>query len=122
MKQYVAVYGSLRACLSNHYLLEESNCIGTFVLNLPYTMISLISFPALIKTERTNNITVEIYEINNETLKRLDYLEGYPSFYNRELISVNGIKAWIYYINDSHEFKNDIVQSGDWKKHSLHQI
>ena len=111
----VAVYGSLRAGCGNHRLLEGSECIGTYRIDAPFKMHSLGGFPALVPDAEDNSIVVEVYEVDDTTMAKLDGLEGYPSFYNRMVISVSAsLNAWIYFMEDR-EFKDDsFVVSGDW--------
>ena len=62
------------------------------------------SFPFAIKSYADVEIFGEVYEIDNNTLERLDYLEGYPTLYYRETIEVilnnKIIEATIYFKNE----------------------
>jgi gamma-glutamylcyclotransferase (GGCT)/AIG2-like uncharacterized protein YtfP len=71
-------------------------------------MYSLGSFPC-ITHEPTAPVIVEVYEVNDYTLQRLDNLEGHPKFYRRDLVDIlclnddgggETIVAWIYFIAD----------------------
>jgi len=101
---FVAVYGSLKKGFGNHRLLSDSTLIGRGSTDTTYDMISLGGFPGLV--EGNNHIQVEVYEVTEDKLLHsLDRLEGYPSFYNRELIDIsldNGSKctAWIYHLKN----------------------
>ena len=112
----VAVYGSLRKGLGNHRLLSTSESLGTHVVNIPFKMVSLGGFPALVPQDDSHEITVELYTSDDpDVYSSLDMLEGYPSFYNRKKIAVDGKPAWVYFI-ESHEYVRgrDVVESGDW--------
>jgi len=124
---YCFVYGTLRKGYGNHVLLQGCEYIGTIIAELPFEMISLGAFPALVPTENgeKKQIVGEVYEISRENLSDLDHLEGYPNFYNRMQFKLQdyGIdgEAWFYFINDRRTgFKNtEVVVSGDWRSAAM---
>ena len=113
-KIYVFVYGTLRKGYWNHRLLENSKFIGEAITKEKYSLYAN-GIPYVVKTPKTQ-IKGEVYEVDIETLKRLDQLEGHPDFYYREKtdILINGkpIKAWIYFYPYQ---KGKIIPSGDYK-------
>ena len=119
MKKYlVAVYGSLRRGMGNHqYYLSSSEYKGTFSTEPEYTLHSLSYYPGL-KLDGNTSIVMEVYEVNEETLKNLNRLEGYhpgetSTFYDRIEINTPWGKAFTYiYVNKLS--KDSIVESGDW--------
>ena len=119
MKKYlVACYGSLRRGMSNHrYYLSESEYKGTFTTEPEYTLHSLSYYPGL-KLNGNHSIVMEVYEVDEETLKTLNRLEGYypgekSTFYDRIEIDTPWGKAFTYiYVNELS--KESIVESGDW--------
>jgi gamma-glutamylcyclotransferase (GGCT)/AIG2-like uncharacterized protein YtfP len=119
MKKYlVAVYGSLRKSMHNYqYYLSNSEHKGTFSTEPKYTLHSLGSFPGL-KTNGNAAIVMEVYEVDEQTLNRLNQLEGYypeetPTFYDRIEINTPWGKAFTYtYVNPLS--KDSIIESGDW--------
>ena len=72
----LAVYGALRQEGPSNYLLNNSKYIGDFDTELIYDMYSLGSFPALIADGNTS-IKMEVYEINEDTLKVLNRVQEY---------------------------------------------
>lgn len=123
MKNLVSVYGSLREGMGNHRLLESENSklLGEFRTKPEYTLFSLGAFPGLLKNGNTS-IVVEVYEVTDNVLKRLDGLEGYheddleQSFYIRETINTPFGESYIYFYNGNPGNK-EIVESGDWTEY-----
>ena len=121
MKKYlVAVYGSLRSGMGNHqYYLSDSEYKGTFSTEPEYTLHSLQWYPGL-KLNGNTSVVMEVYEVDEETLKNLNRLEGYYpgeklTFYDRIEINTPWGKAFTYiYVNELS--KDSIVESGDWVK------
>lgn len=117
----VAVYGSLRQGLNNHRLLNKAP-LRTEVVSIPYQMISLGAYPALIKSEENHNITIEVYSVDDDTLKRLNRLEGFyeedsdENFYNRKTIQTHLGDAYVYVIDRGYSSfrQTNVVENGDW--------
>lgn len=99
----VFVYGTLMKKYWNHYFLEGKICIGEGKLK-GYEMYHVSSFPGIVESKQ-NEVLGEVYEIDEETLKRLDRLEAAGIMYIRkeESVIVNGeeIKAFVYVWNES---------------------
>lgn len=108
----VAVYGSLKKGFGNHRLLETSERLGTDKIT-GWTMHSMSAYPCI--CEGGDDISIEVYEINESTFSALDMLEGYPSFYNRKEVSTKYGTAWIYYIEDDMS-GYEVVPSGIWEE------
>ncbi|OPX55020.1 Uncharacterized conserved protein YtfP, gamma-glutamylcyclotransferase (GGCT)/AIG2-like family [Oceanospirillum multiglobuliferum] len=117
MSHYVAVYGSLRAGLINHYLLGGSTLIGT-ILHQGLTLYDLGEYPAALRHPSTG-VILEVYRIENATLALLDRLEDYEplrpndSLYLRETLKTPFGLCWVYLYNQSLAGV-PIVASGDW--------
>lgn len=83
----VFVYGTLMKGNSNYEsFLGEAEFIGEFVAE-GFALYDLGSYPGIIHS-KSDKIKGELYRINNETLKKLDRLEGEGSLYIRKSISV----------------------------------
>ena len=121
MKKYlVSVYGSLRKKQSNYeYYLSSSVYKGTFSTEPEYTLHSLDFYPGL-KLNGNTSVVMEVYEVDEETLKTLNRLEGYrpgetSTFYDRIEINTPWGKAFTYiYVRELS--KDSIVESGDWSE------
>ena len=118
-----AVYGSLRAGLGNHRVIERSPRQADGVIEGVFQMYSMYGggFPALTHSNTPDNIIVEVYEVNDDAqASGLDALEGYPSFYDREVVTLaDGRECWVYFIDNNKNGFGDYIPSGDWKKFKL---
>lgn len=102
---YIFVYGSLKNGFENHGWLED---IGYYIgngitKNAEFKMYSVDDrYPAI--TQGNEKISGELYRIDDDNIIYIDYLEGYPNYYDRKefLIDFNGklVKAYIYYIKN----------------------
>ena len=119
MIEFVAVYGSLRKKFYNHPVLGESEFITKGTIE-GYNLYNLGSYPAIVSVDNpVSPVTVEVYKVNSEdTMQDLDWLEGYPSHYNRRLETVSteegSRRAWVYYQTDIPD--RPLVVSGDWEE------
>ena len=103
---YVFVYGSLKKNFENHFWLLRNT--AKFITNAltsdkSFDLVSVRdSYPSVVKGD--NKIYGEIYEIDNECLRGLDYLEGYPDLYTRNEYSFDTekgkMKALMYVMSD----------------------
>lgn len=107
---YVAVYGTLKKGYSNYYsYLTSSGHLGTGVTKDKYPLI-VNSLPYLINKQGVgHNVEVDVFKVCDDTLDRLDALEGHPKWYKRERIDIQlknrVVKCWIY-------FNGDVVPKG----------
>ncbi len=97
---FVFVYGTLKIGQGNHSLIKEIGgvCIKTGITNEPkFDLVDLGAFPGLIPG--SFYVYGEYYEIKDEMIKHLDWLEGHPSFYCRKRIKMTPwIKAETYFL------------------------
>ena len=112
----VSVYGTLMAGYSNHSLLIGAVPLGKTRTVSKHTLVDWKAFPALVLKGDTQ-ISCEAYRVCDRTLKRLDALEGYPTFYDRTQVELeNGLTSWIYFIpeSDINVDEEDIIEDGNW--------
>lgn len=118
-----AVYGTLRQGFGNNRLLqnEHSQYLGTQTLEAPFRMVAMGGFPGMIYTGADtpwNRITIEVFRVSNPGVeKRLDMLEGYPGWYDKQTIETEWGTAFIYTQTEAQVGKNPPVESGDWKQY-----
>lgn len=119
----IAVYGSLRQGMGNHGLISHSKLIETKQINLPYKMISLGGFPGLIADTKENEITIELYEVDQATYQRVERLEGYPSFYDKYSFTLPEyeLPIEIYVLNEEDGYYShkgeELTHIPDWVKY-----
>ncbi|CAH9016553.1 AIG2-like gamma-glutamyl cyclotransferase [Vibrio phage 275E43-1] len=107
----VAVYGSLRAGMGNHRVIEGAECKGTTTVS-GWDLFSLGAYPFILEGE--NDLVVEVFEVDSENRQlRLDGLEGYPTFYDRKKVDTEFGEAWIYFMHEGYA-GSPLVASGDW--------
>jgi gamma-glutamylcyclotransferase (GGCT)/AIG2-like uncharacterized protein YtfP len=128
MNKKITVYGSLLEGLGNwkwHLDNPDSKKLGEHILEDNLVMISFGGFPGLLVDETvTNKIFVETYEVTDEVFKRVERLEGYPSFYTRRPVSTPYGDSEIYVLNrdsDVYSHKNLVPKGEDdvinWRKY-----
>lgn len=113
----VFVYGSLMKGYWNNKLLENSIYTGMAKL-VDYEMYHVSGFPGIIR-KCGDYIIGEVYEIDEETLKRLDELEDEGRMYIRQpeaiiLENQEEIKAFVYVWNNKVDHY-DKVEEKPWK-------
>lgn len=112
------VYGTLRQEGGHlrHGVMKTSNFLGKYKTKPNYDMVNLRSFPGLLK-DGDNVIVGEVYEVDDNTLKSCDMIEGHPNFYKRENIDLEGIEGVQAYFLPRDDYGHmPKVESGDWMK------
>jgi gamma-glutamylcyclotransferase (GGCT)/AIG2-like uncharacterized protein YtfP len=115
-----AVYGTLRRGFGNNRLLNNQHCeyLGTMRTPPTFKMVSLGGFPGVIPNTGEQEVTVEIFRVNDNSVeRRLDQLEGYPNFYQKTTIDTQWGKANMYILSDEEYGHLSRVESGDWKSY-----
>lgn len=89
-KNLVAVYGTLRQGFHNHHLLQDSMLLAPGETNESYRMVcDGIPYVLPGDTPEGHRLYVEVYAVDDETLARLDQLEGHPDWYYREPVRIS---------------------------------
>ena len=117
-RHLVAVYGTLRRGGHNNKLLHSSEHLGEdSVRGLMYDN---GGFPYLVLDEFGTEVVVETYSVDEPTLRRLDWLEGYDgnrewNHYDRSLVELSsGTKALIYHVEKDDVKHLPVIESGNW--------
>lgn len=101
------VYGTLKKGFNNHHFLQDATYIEEATIK--GTLLNLGWFPGYIP-EGEGEVHGEVYEINDEILKRIDHLEGHPDFYTRK--DVGDFSIYYYNKQDGVQYKK--VAGGQW--------
>jgi len=114
MMRRVFVYGSLRRGFSNHRFLESASYLGEATTAPHYRLVSLGAFPGM--TPGLSVVRGEVYEVDADTLRRLDALEGHPHFYRRERVALDGFPGACeaYVLPNAKAVQFPTVWTGDW--------
>lgn len=100
----VFVYGTLKSNHGNNGLLRRGGAepLGkALTATDEYDMYRPTGFPYVLM-EGTHTISGELYEVDDQCMRSLDGLEGYPNHYDRKEVGVlynnadSITKAWIY--------------------------
>jgi gamma-glutamylcyclotransferase (GGCT)/AIG2-like uncharacterized protein YtfP len=103
----VAVYGTLKAGYANSDLINSQSFLGGGFTSSAYPL-EVDGLPYLHDVEGEGyNVEVELYDVDDECLDRLDSLEGHPNFYKRRVVDIHTdrgtqTKAWVYFIQNRH--------------------
>jgi gamma-glutamylcyclotransferase (GGCT)/AIG2-like uncharacterized protein YtfP len=124
----VFVYGTLKQGHGNHRLLSAATFVGRCIARLPYRFVDLGSFPGLVRTNPNYTLSDvredfpasrmvggEVYEVNDQQLLGLDYLEGHPRFYERFEVDTPLGKVWTYTLPPSYG-RHEEISSIFWRQ------
>lgn len=104
----IFVYGTLKRGHGNHRYLAGSKFLGAGKTRNKYAMY-VSGIPFVIVTEPVSQISGELYEVDDQTLCKLDQLEGHPNWYQREQVEIcldnnfgksSAVTAWLYFNED----------------------
>lgn len=84
MIHQVFVYGTLKLGYGNNQLLQGSTFVGQARTLKPFWMLSTGGFPVVFDDKRIYPVSGELWEVTEQTLLRLDRLEGHPTWYCRK--------------------------------------
>ena len=115
----LAVYGTLRdnGCRSGVLNERDNIKIGLITLPIPYKMVTLGAFPALIHSDETHEVTLELWEVDDKTWQEGEWIEGFPEFYQRHTYIIDQTEYSFYVMTDGSVDENESIESGDWLKY-----
>ena len=113
----VFVYGTLMRDEINHRLLATARFVAEAHTEPGFELFDLGHFPAMSAGGQTV-VHGEIYAVDDQTLVRLDRLEGHPEFYQRTPIRLaDGQEVQTYLMGDAKMRRRPEISSGDWRAH-----
>ena len=93
------VYGTLKRGHLRDYYLSGQRYLGEAITFPKYRLLNFHGrFPLLVENENGVNVKGEIWDIDDDCLERLDYLEAEGEAYERMNISVIGYEDIVAYI------------------------
>lgn len=93
------VYGTLKQGFGNNYIINKENSYKGVDKVKDHTLILSTGFPYMIPAEGLS-VQGELYEVDEDTIKMLDALEGFPHHYQKKFIRTEeGNIAFTYYID-----------------------
>lgn len=115
---FVFVYGTLKQSKPNHGWIANEQFMGVgFSCQVTmYKPNSSFPYPFCLLSDDSDGVYGEVYKVDDEGLKQLDILEGYPELYTRDTINVTleggkVIEALCYLLNikvDTNNFESII--------------
>ena len=111
----IFVYGSLMQGFQHHDVLEGAVALGPRSTTDSWSLIDLGRFPGVVPGHQS--VVGELYRIGEPLLMRLDQLEGCPTFYRRERVTLEqGEQAFIYILQpDAVPARAPTIPSGSWR-------
>lgn len=88
------VYGTLKRGFENHHFVEASRFLGEYLTEPAFDMVQFAGFPGAISGRWS--LAGEVYEIDAQTLRKVDRLELRGIVYRRCTASVGGLQAILY--------------------------
>lgn len=112
------VYGTLKKGHDNHHYLNGCDLIQEAVTTEPIYDLYSVKFghyPCMVNNG-SYHIFGEVYNVDQNTLKNIDILEGHPTFYTRKMIDIMGIgDCWVYILNTADSSINDFLNNDNIK-------
>ena len=114
----LAVYGTLKENFPNYYYyLNPLVPIFRGAVIVHYKMYSNGGFPLLFKSEELTKIYVEIFEVSDAILKKIDRLEGVPDLYSRISIWLEEVKSEVFlYVITNKEPTGELIDDGIFRR------
>lgn len=97
-KFLVLVYGSLKKGYRLSRYMERSRFIGPARTAPNYRLVDLGPYPAIVHAPpgAGREVDGELYEVDEESLRLLDRVEGVPDLYDRQPIDVQGVAGTVF--------------------------
>ncbi|MBO1625616.1 gamma-glutamylcyclotransferase family protein [Bacillus arachidis] len=121
---YVFVYGTLRKQQSNAHYLHRATCIAEEAWTHGKLFDTNEGYPAMIRSKE-DKVYGEVYEVDDEILKKLDELEVYTGnpeqdLYDRIIQTIYfgdyNRDAYVYVVQND-EMLQRLISSGDWVRY-----
>jgi gamma-glutamylcyclotransferase (GGCT)/AIG2-like uncharacterized protein YtfP len=120
-KHLVFVYGTLRRGGAGAMSIRFPN--SKFIANTKVSgnLYDLGAYPGLVLNESDSLVVGEVYEVDDEILKKLDEFEASSNYLRKQVeLSLGGQRraCWTYEPNPEFYFIGASITSGDWMKYA----
>lgn len=106
MSNKVFVYGTLQKGNKRRGLDQfgpHAEFVGeAYTTEGQFNMYDMGPFPGVI-LGGANDVVGQVWDVTDEAFQQLDYIEGYPDFYNRRVTETTLGPAWMYYLKDRYD-------------------
>ena len=116
-KHLVFVYGTLRRGGARAMSIRFPNSKFIADAKVSGSLYDLGAFPGVLLNESNSLVTGEVYEVDDETLNKLDDIEGSSNYWRKQVeISVGNHRkiCWVYEPNPEFYSNRTLITSGDW--------
>jgi gamma-glutamylcyclotransferase (GGCT)/AIG2-like uncharacterized protein YtfP len=115
----IFTYGTLMRDEINHGLLATARFVAEARTEPCFELFDLGHFPAMSAGGETV-VRGEVYAVDEQTLVRLDRLEGHPTLYQRTPIRLaDGKEVQTYLMDDARMRLRPVIASGDWRTYRM---
>jgi gamma-glutamylcyclotransferase (GGCT)/AIG2-like uncharacterized protein YtfP len=117
IRHLVFVYGTLRRGSARAMSITFPNSRFVADAKVSGSLYDLGAYPGLLLDESNLLVIGEVYEVDNETLSKLDDFESSSHYWRKQVkISLGATtkKCWIYAPNPEAFSRHTLITSGDW--------
>ena len=116
-KHLVFVYGTLRRGSVRAMSIRFPRSRFVADAKVSGSLYDLGAYPGLLLEESNSMVIGEVYEVDNETLSRLDDFESSSHYWRKQVkisLGTQSKKCWIYAPNPEAFPRRTLITSGDW--------
>lgn len=111
------VYGTLCAGQRAHHLLRGAPLVARTRTEPRFRLVDMGGYPALV-AGGTTAVLGEIYDVEDSLIPVLDEYEEVPALYQRVVLEVGGMKAFVYLLPERFAAGQRELPSGDWRDYT----
>ncbi len=116
-RHLVFIYGTLRRGSANAMSIRFPNSRFVADAKVGGSLYDLGAYPGLLIGESDSLVIGEVYEVDNETLGKLDDFESSSHYWRKQVkisLGTQSKKCWIYAPNPEAFSRHTLIASGDW--------
>jgi gamma-glutamylcyclotransferase (GGCT)/AIG2-like uncharacterized protein YtfP len=120
-KHLVFVYGTLRGGGAGAMSIRFPNSKSIANAKISGCLYDLGAYPGLLLNESNSLVTGEVYEVDDETLKKLDDFEAASSYRRTQVeisLGAHPKACWVYEPNPEFYSLRELITSGDWVEYA----